>query len=453
MFFKKKEFVQENIIEIENNQEMKRKYLEQLHEKDLKYVELLKQLNSLLKYITEQDYVKDMLLSVGKQVESIEGIAAIGEEMTATVEDISEFVHESNDKTGESIEFANQSLQLFDESFEQIKVTYEESKNVQSIMKRLNNEAKKINDMVTMIKGVADQTNLLALNASIEAARAGEQGRGFAVVADEIKKLADSTKVQLGYIQEVVTTLTTEIENSDVAIEHSNQSFEIGQGQMSEAVDGLDAMKNSLSSISDAFFEISSRIEDQTSSSQDMLNAIMMVYDQAQSMKSETDKTGMAFNAVSKIVSDMKDEALKEELPIDIKTQLEIAMSDHLMWRWRIYNMLLGYEEFEEDSAGTHENCRLGRWASLRDNVPSEMCQLINEMKPSHKDFHDLARSAIREFNLGNKEEAEEILEGMDVASENVMNKLKELKKVNRKINKQKKAKAKEKAEAEMMEV
>lgn len=44
------------------------------------------------------------------------------------------------------------------------------------------------------ISAIAGKTNLLSLNASIEAARAGEHGRGFAVVASEIRNLSESTR-------------------------------------------------------------------------------------------------------------------------------------------------------------------------------------------------------------------------------------------------------------------
>jgi methyl-accepting chemotaxis protein len=52
----------------------------------------LKKINSLLKYVTEMDYIKDMLLGVNKQSQMIENVASSSEEMTASIEEISSFV-------------------------------------------------------------------------------------------------------------------------------------------------------------------------------------------------------------------------------------------------------------------------------------------------------------------------------------------------------------------------
>lgn len=413
---------------------------EKLKVKEAKQVELLKQINSLLKYITELDYVKDMLLGIDKQAAMVEGVAASSQEMTASIEDISNFVQESNQTTSDSISSADASLDLISDSFDKIKITYEETKKVQSTMENVDTEANKIFEMVTVIKSVADQTNLLALNASIEAARAGEHGRGFAVVADEIKKLADNTKHQVENIGQIVESLSNEISKTDQAISESSKSFEEGKGLMNEAIKGLGGIKGGLDNIGKSFMEISANIEEQTAASQEMSSSIMVINDKTKSLHEDTNKTGMSFNAVSKIVNDIRLQSLDSiEECFDIKTQLEICISDHLVWRWRVYNMILGYEDLVAEAVGNHHSCRLGKWCDSTELENQEMREVVNHLEKPHAALHQHAKEAILAYNSGDREKAEAILGLMDEDSKQVIEGLSKMKRINRKDEKAKK--------------
>lgn len=413
---------------------------------DQSRVEILKKINSLLKYITELVYVKEMLLDFDQQNEMIEGIANNSNEMTESIEDISRYVQESFGTTNDSIAVANDSMTKIDNSFTKLKESFQASQEVQITMDKVTVEAKKINDMVAIIKGVADQTNLLALNASIEAARAGEHGKGFAVVADEIKKLAESTKEQVSFIKETVDTLTDEISNTGIALSDANHSFEEGQSQMNEAVGSLDSVRNGLSGIGDAFTEISANVEEQTASSQEMSASVQFINDKTKDLSDTTDKTGRAFNAVSTILNDIRMDALAATGELDIKTQLEICISDHLIWSWRVYNMLLGYETLKESDVGTHHDCRLGKWCDGCDIEDKTFQSEISSMEDPHAKLHELAKKAIREYNGGNRAAAEGTLEDMSKVSSEVVKHLNQMKRIDRANRKKAKA-ALEKAE------
>lgn len=388
----------------------------------------LKEINSILQFVTRLDYVKDMLLDVQKQSEMIDNIAASSEEMTATIEDISNFVNGSSDMVKKSSNTANNTIEGIQVSFEQIKEAFMETLQVRSTMENVNLEAQKINEMVAIIKGIADQTNLLALNASIEAARAGEQGKGFAVVANEIKKLAESTKEQVEFISGVVGMLTQEIKDTSDALEKSITSFEAGKESMNDSVKNLAGIDSSLDEIGSTFIEISSNVEEQTAASQEVSSSAMVANDKIKSVNEETHRAGNAIYEMSIMLDDVRLKMMNSIDDINIKNQIEMCISDHLIWRWRVYNMILGYVTLDQEKVGSHLQCRLGEWVAAQTNFDPKIKKLVDDMTPFHSDLHVCAKKAIEAYNQGRTLEAEELLKEMDVASVAVVDYLSKIK-------------------------
>ena len=83
----------------------------------------------------------------------------------------------------------------------------------------LLNKISSVNNILKEINKIAMRTNMLSINASIEAAKAGANGKGFAVVANEIKSLADESKESAREIQQIISELSTQVD--DVAIKTS----------------------------------------------------------------------------------------------------------------------------------------------------------------------------------------------------------------------------------------
>jgi methyl-accepting chemotaxis protein len=117
---------------------------------------------------------------------SVGSVAAAAEELSASINDISQQAAHAAGIAGRAVSQAR-----------------ETDGTVQGLAK----SAGRIGEVVGLINTIAAQTNLLALNATIEAARAGEAGRGFAVVASEVKSLASQTAKATEEISEQIADI------------------------------------------------------------------------------------------------------------------------------------------------------------------------------------------------------------------------------------------------------
>ncbi len=430
MVFKKKPTTP-NIQVLLTQENEKRLLLEKkVEQKNHCNTDVLIKLNELLQNMTQLDYVKDMILDVNKQTEMVSNAAANSEEMSATTEDISNYVQDSYKSTNENILSSKESIDKINQSFKVFDETIRKTNNVQENMNQVTSETKKINDMVGIIKNVAEQTNLLALNASIEAARAGEHGKGFAVVANEIKKLAEDTKIQVEYIRKTVGTLVQEIAKTSGELDEVIQSFDHSKSVITDAFESINTMNDSLGGISNTFMQISANIEEQTAASQEMSSNLMVITEKASILKDETIKTGQAFYDISKIIDEIRILGYNQAECIEMPTQIEICISDHLVWRWRVYNMILGFVQLDENAVGTHTICRLGKWIASLDSKDSRVIDFVRELNQPHEQLHQLAKSAISAYNHHDVGLAERELMKMDQVSVKIVELLRKMKSV-----------------------
>lgn len=149
--------------------------------------------------------------------------------------------------------------------------------NFSSVVQAISNlekKSKEIMNIVEMITRIAKQTNLLALNASIEAARAGEQGRGFTVVANEVRKLAEQSSVAALNIGEVISSIQSEINQTEGIISVVNQEVQLGESVITEAGQTFNGISDNIEEVSNQVMKLSASIEEVFSISRSLMKNI-----------------------------------------------------------------------------------------------------------------------------------------------------------------------------------
>ncbi len=386
--------------------------------------------NELLQFMTGLDYVKEMVVSTSEQTDMIENVSASSQEISAATEDMSNVMNRSSENINITTTQTSESLKKINHAFIILEENIDKTYGTKQIMDEVIAETRKIDDMVNVIRAVADQTNLLALNASIEAARAGEYGRGFAVVANEIKKLAEDTGKQVGFIQETVNNLNEKISQTSSEIEDVIDSFTTSKDSIHQATKGIKGINETMHLVRDNFAEISSNTEEQTAATEDIAANLLVVNEKATIIRQDTNRTGQAFYDISEKINGIRLHAFESLEVIDNATMIELSISDHLIWKWKVYNIILGYTTLNATEVDNHKECRLGKWISTLDKDNSAVNQVLSEMEEPHNQLHIAAKEAIQAYNNGNTRQAEKILVNVEQYSNSVVGALTKLKNI-----------------------
>ena len=226
----------------------------------------------------------DVSASSSAQSEAASSMAASVEEMTVSINHVSDQAQQTHTRAADSIAQVQDGSKIISQTINDIHEIAAAVKAGSSKIQELESDSAEVERVVNVISELADQTNLLALNAAIEAARAGEMGRGFAVVADEVRKLAERTTRATTDIATTIATMLLRAQQATVQMQSAEKRIEQGVSRADDADKAILRIGANTESAARLIREISSAIQQQSAAS----NAIAYQVEHTAQMSEES---------------------------------------------------------------------------------------------------------------------------------------------------------------------
>ena len=308
--------------------------------------------------ISEFNNTSELIMMHNELFKHMDSYGDSAKEVQASLATLAQNMKYENEQIGEATGALSLNLASVERISSNLQKMSEKTVETAASVDHLNERTGQISGIVKLIKEIADQTNLLALNAAIEAARAGEQGRGFAVVADEVRKLAERTTTATSEISQLVGSIQKEASDVKALVEVSPQQAEQFHKDGQQAVDSMKEL---------------------------MQITVQM-------------KTAIGTTA--------------------LRTFIEIAKVDHLIFKFEIYKVFLGLSAKKPEEFSSHIGCRLGKW--YYEGEGSQCFSALrgfSEMEEPHKRFHHYGVDAVTHYFDGRYKQGLESISEMETAS------------------------------------
>lgn len=353
-----------------------------------------------------------------------QAISSAAEELLASVQEITRNTESASSEATQARATADNGMAAADKAVKTMESIASAVENVAKKVQTLAGASAQIGDIVEQIDVIAKQTNLLALNATIEAARAGEAGKGFAVVASEVKNLSNQTTRATEDIRDRIDNLRKEMEDIVTSMDQGATAVNEGREVISEAGNEMRSMSTQVIEITDRMQEITGILNQQTQASNEVAQEITTI-------------AGMTSNNVQQIETIVDflaetDEELVKNLDDLLNTQIPDmviyrAKSDHVIWKKKLAEMMVGRARLKADELADHHQCRLGKWYDNVSDPEIANHSAFTAMEEPHRAVHEHGITAAKLYEQGDLDGAMREINQVAVYSKDVVRLLEDL--------------------------
>ncbi|TAK47318.1 MAG: chemotaxis protein [Xanthobacteraceae bacterium] len=347
-----------------------------------------------------------------------QSIAAATEQMVAGIQAISHDAENAASLSTQAQSVTDEGRQVMQKAMQEFLGVEQAVEQAASRVAALTEASEAIAGILSTIEAIAEQTNLLALNATIEAARAGEAGRGFAVVANEVKSLSNQTARSTDEISRRVTNLRQEMSGIVTTMRSGTAALSDGRHAM-EAMEGrMSEISSLVGDTSNHMLDVSRILAEQAAAANQISGGIQKVAMHSDDNAVAIEKSTGSLSRVESEMGSLLKLLIKQDIPNKI---LLVAKADHVAWKKKLTDMVVGNIRLNPDELSSDQTCRLGKWYFGAGALPYRHLPVFQELATHHRIVHENGVAAVRAFNAGKTEEALFLIEQVEKASDGVV--------------------------------
>jgi len=356
--------------------------------------------------------------------DAIASVATATEQMAASASEISQSANVTAERANESYAKTESGNQAISSMMGDMDLLEGALSSMFNEVQKFAGFTEEINNLTASVRDIANQTNLLALNAAIEAARAGEAGRGFAVVADEVKQLASKTEKATVEIETVTTTMNTlmnEVGNSMTASKDS----------LGTSLDSLETVAIALGDVTAVVNDVTAQVQTISTSANEQQSVSAEMASKLNEITLAVQHENQQVDEISRHTRQLNASTLAQFTHLTSFNQdqilLQTVKADHITWKIRLANMVLGGDVIPDDEIKDHTQCRLGQWYYDRGEDQFRSNDAFQKMEPPHIRVHELGKEIAQLSLQGQTELACQKIVELDNYSEQLFAHINEL--------------------------
>ncbi|PIW30013.1 MAG: chemotaxis protein [Rhodospirillales bacterium CG15_BIG_FIL_POST_REV_8_21_14_020_66_15] len=353
-----------------------------------------------------------------------QAIAAAAEELVASVAEIARNTEGASGEAQNARTTADQGVTAADRAVAAMERIATAVEAASSRVEALAEASAQIGDIVGQIRDIAGQTNLLALNATIEAARAGDAGKGFAVVASEVKNLSNQTSKATEDIRARIDNLRAEMDGIVTSMREGAEAVAEGRDVISGAGAEMRTMSEQVIGIALKMEEIAGILTQQTVASNEVAEGITAIAGMTSNNVAQIEAIVDFLAATDEELAAGLDDLLGQQLP---DMTIYRAKSDHIIWKKKLAEMVVGRARLNPDELADHHSCRLGKWYDAIKDPAIRSHSAYAAIAAPHKAVHDHGIQAARLYQQGDLDGAMDEIAKVAEASKDVLKYLDEL--------------------------